>query len=65
MIKGMKVYHVFCRKCDWNKDITIHKDFDEPIGILSKLFWFRKPSNPILKKCPECNSKTEKKHIVF
>ncbi len=68
MIGGMKVYHVFCRKCEWCEDITIHKEFDEPRSLLSKLFGFSNPYNPIPKKCPKCDSKTEKyenKHIVF
>ncbi len=68
IIGGMKAYHVFCRKCNWSKDITVHKDFTGVPEIISKLLVFINPCNPIPNKCPKCNSKTEKyenKHIVF
>ncbi len=68
IIGGMKKYHVWCSKCEWSDDITVHKDFDIEPGIFSKLLRLKEPLNPIPYKCPECNSKTKKmenKHILF
>ncbi len=68
IIGGIKSYHVYCKKCDWSKNITVHDKFSRAPGILSKLFGFVNPFNPIPRKCPECNSKTDKyenKHIKF
>ncbi len=59
-IGGMKLYHVWCSKCDWKEDITVQNKFNEPAGLLSKLFGLKNPFNPIPNKCPKCNSKTEK-----
>ncbi len=65
IIGGMKSYNVYCSKCDWNENVTVHKDFDIGSGFITKLLGFK---TPIPSKCPECNSKTKKwenKHIQF
>ncbi len=65
---GIKLYHVSCSKCDWTKDISVHKRFNNTRGLISKIFGLKDPFCQIPDKCPKCNAKTkhfEDKFIKF